>query len=77
MRGANRYAHGGLGFYESGEAGDWSRLPVWNPPTAAAALDGAPVASPRPLDVLPSIFASGPPPFVDCLRLLILQSGTS
>jgi mono/diheme cytochrome c family protein len=60
LRRDNHYAQRRLRFYESGEVGDWSRLPVWNPPTATAALDGAPVAWPRPLEVPPEAVAGDP-----------------
>lgn len=60
LRRDNAYARRRLEHYESGEAGDWSRLPRWNPPRSLAALDGAPVASPRPLEIPPEAVAGDP-----------------
>ncbi len=66
LRRDNLYAQRRLRFYESGEAGDWSRLPVWNPPTSVAALDGAPLTPPRPMEI-PREAAAGDP---EALRAL-------
>lgn len=51
LRRDNGYAQLRLRHYESGDAGDWSRLPLWNPPAAPAGRDGAPVAVLRPLEI--------------------------
>lgn len=60
LRRDNRYAQRRLRFYESGDVGDWARLPVWNPPASVAALDGAPLTPPRPMEIPPEAAAGDP-----------------
>lgn len=60
LRRDNDYAARRLRHYESGANGDWARLPVWNPPSAAAGSDGRAREALRPLEPSPAAVAGDP-----------------
>ncbi|MFO0625500.1 MAG: hypothetical protein U0325_07745 [Polyangiales bacterium] len=60
LRRDNAYAQRRLAHYESGDAGDWSRRPVWNPPAAPAGRDGRARSELAPLAIPPGAAAGDP-----------------